>query len=55
MDLMYTLPNDQKETILLQKFEKEINNCKVSEIKDICYDFIKNQIIIYLINRSNFT
>ena len=45
MDLMYTLPNYQNDTILQQEFEKKLQSAKVSEIKDICYDYIKENIL----------
>ena len=45
MDLMYTLKYYQKETILLQEFEKRLQCAEVFEIKDICYDFIKENVL----------
>ncbi len=44
MDLLYTLPEYQTENYLSQQFKKQIQVANVSEIKDICYDFIKSHI-----------
>ena len=45
MDLLYTLPHYQKESVLSQKFEKELREANVSEIKDICYQYVKSKIL----------